>query len=52
MTQATAHRYVVIDDQVLGGEPIIWVRARLSGPSWNYRDRDWPPRPSRAGSLM
>jgi len=23
MTQATAHRYVVINDQILGGEPII-----------------------------
>ena len=32
MTQATTHRYVVTDDQILGGEPIIAGTRTLALP--------------------
>ena len=48
MIQATAHRYVVTNDQILGGEPIMGTR-RQSGRSWSYGGKACHRRPSRLG---
>ena len=50
MIQATAHRYVVTNDQILGGEPIIeGTPHRHPGQSWSYGGKVWRRSPSRHG---
>ena len=50
MTQATGHRYIVTNDQILSGEPII-EGTRTTSPArlWSCGGKVLQPKLSRAG---